>query len=277
MTIQGLGKYGVWAHSSAFTAEGVRELEELGYTALWLGGSPAAALAEVDPLLEASENILVGTSIVNIWSAPAKEVAESFHRIEQRFPGRFILGVGVGHPEHTSEFRKPYDALADYLDALDEAGVPVERRAVAALGPRVLELARDRSAGALPYLATAEHTRRAREILGPDKLLVAEHKVVLDEDPVRARQTARPRVEFYLNLRNYVSNLKRLGFSDEDVTPPGSDRLIDALALHGNADEVAQGLVAHLSAGADQIAVQVASQEFLPTLRALAPVLAERV
>ncbi|MFI5777188.1 LLM class F420-dependent oxidoreductase [Nocardia sp. NPDC051570] len=276
MTTQGLGKYGVWAHASAFTPEGVRELEGLGYGAVWLGGSPEAGLSVVDPLLEATEALSVGTSIVNIWSAPAKQVAESFHRIEARFPGRFILGIGAGHPEATDVYRKPYDALVEYLDVLDDAGVPKQRRALAALGPRVLELARDRTAGALPYLTTAEHTRQAREILGPDALLVAEHKVLVDTDPVRARLTARPRVEFYLNLRNCVSNLKRLGFSDTDVAHPGSDHLIDALALHGTVDQVADSLVAHLAAGADQVALQVVSEDILGTLRALAPALAER-
>ncbi|MBF6327495.1 LLM class F420-dependent oxidoreductase [Nocardia transvalensis] len=276
MTTQGLGRYGVWAHYSVFTPEAARELEGLGYDTLWLGGSPVAELPGVEALLEATEAQRVGTSIVNIWSAPAKQVAESFHRIDKRFPGRFILGVGAGHPEHTDVYRKPYDALVEYLDVLDEAGVPKERRALAALGPRVLELARDRTAGALPYLTTAEHTRQAREILGDGSLLVAEHKVVLDTDPVQARLTARPRVEFYLGLKNYVSNLKRLGFTDEDVAAPGSDRLIDALALHGTADQIADSLVAHLAAGADQVAIQVASDEFLPTLRALAPALAER-
>ncbi|RDI64486.1 putative F420-dependent oxidoreductase [Nocardia pseudobrasiliensis] len=277
MTIEGLGKFGVWGHSSAFTPESARELETLGYGTLWLGGSPAAELAEVDPLLAATENLSIGTSVVNIWSAPAEQVAESFHRIEAKFPGRFVLGVGAGHPEHTDVYRKPYDALVDYLDELDGAGVPQQRRALAALGPRVLELARDRTAGALPYLTTAEHTRQAREILGVDALLVAEHKVLLDTDPERARATARPRVEFYLNLKNYVSNLKRLGFSDEDVAFPGSDRLIDALALHGTADQVADSLVAHLAAGADQVAIQVVSADSLADLRALAPALAERI
>ncbi|MCM6776119.1 LLM class F420-dependent oxidoreductase [Nocardia sp. CDC159] len=280
MTIKGLGKFGVWAHPVQpvlFSAEGAREVENLGYGTLWLGGSPEAGLTVVEPLLEATESLIVGTSIVNIWSAPAREVAESFHRIDKRFPGRFVLGIGAGHPEVTDVYRKPYDALVEYLDVLDDAGVPKERRALAALGPRVLKLARDRTAGALPYLTTAEHTRQAREILGPDALLVAEHKVVVDTDPVRARATARPKVEHYLKLQNYTANLKRLGFADEDIEFPGSDRLIDALALHGTADQVADSLVAHLAAGADQVAVQAAADDFLPTLRELAPALAERV
>ncbi|KZM69204.1 LLM class F420-dependent oxidoreductase [Nocardia terpenica] len=277
MTFAGLGRFGIWQHYTAVTPQDARELESLGYSTLWLGGSPPAELPVLESLLAATETQLIGTSVVNIWSAPAKQVAESFHRIEDRFPGRFILGIGAGHPEHTDVYLKPYDALVEYLDALDEAGVPKERRALAALGPRVLKLARDRTVGALPYLTTAEHTRQAREILGPDALLVPEHKIVLDTDAERARQTARPRVEFYLNLQNYVSNLRRLGFSEQDVAVPGSDHLIDALALHGTVDQVADGLVAHLAAGADQIAVQIAADDYLGALRTLAPALAARV
>ena len=273
MTKPELGKYGVWGLRVGFTPDGARELESLGYSTVWLGGSPPADLPGIESLLDATETLTVGTSIVNIWSAPAKQTAESFHRIDSRFPGRFILGIGAGHPEHTDTYRKPYHALVEYLDELDEGGVPQASRALAALGPNVLKLARDRSAGALPYLVTAEHTRQAREILGPDALLVPEHKIVLDADPVRARLTARPRVESYLGLQNYVANLRRLGFSDIDLTQPGTDHLIDALALHGTPEQVADALNAHLTAGADQVAIQVASDDYLAALRTLAPVL----
>jgi probable F420-dependent oxidoreductase len=276
MTIQELGKFGVWRFYRGIAPDEARELESLGYSTVWLGGSPPPDLPVIESLLGATGALTVGTSIVNIWTAPAKQVAESFHRIEQQFPGRFILGIGAGHPEAIDAYRKPYDALVEYFDALDEAGVPKESRALAALGPKVLKLAGDRSAGALPYLATAEHTRQAREILGPDALLVPEHKIALDADPVRARLTARPRVEYYLRLRNYIANLRRLGFSDADLTPPGSDRLIDALALHGTPEQVADGLIAHLAAGADQIVIQDTSDDYLATLRTLAPVLAAR-
>jgi probable F420-dependent oxidoreductase len=136
----------------------------------------------------------------------------------------------------------------------------------------VLELARTRTAGALPYLITPQYTRGARELLGPDTLLVAEQKIVLDDDAVRAREIARPRVGMYLRLSNYVANLKRIGFGDEDVEFPGSDRLVDALAVHGDPDTVAAGLRAHLTAGADQVAIQVLSpdDDILPAARALA-------
>ncbi|MBH0777562.1 LLM class F420-dependent oxidoreductase [Nocardia bovistercoris] len=274
MTIDDLGKFGVWRGYLGFTPESARELEQLGYGTLWLGGSPPADLPVVESLLEATETLRVGTSIVNIWSAKAEGVAESFHRIEARFPGRFLLGIGVGHPEaNGADARTPYRALVEYLDILDSEGVPKQGRALAALGPRVLELARDRSAGALPYLAPPRYNQVAREVLGAGTLLVAEQKVVLDEDVDRARATGRTMVPMYLGLRNYVANLRRLGYTEQDVAGPGSDRLIDDLAIHGSAVEVAAGLVAHLEAGADHIAIQPLDEDYLATLRELAKVL----
>jgi len=274
MTIRGLGRLGVWRYYAGVTPEDAAVLESLGYGTIWLGGSPAADLPVVESLLEATESLTIGTSIVNVWSSPAKETAESFHRIDRRFPGRFILGIGAGHPEHTDVYRKPYDVLVEYLDALDEAGVPKQQRALAALGPRVLKLARDRTAGALPYLTTPEHTREAREILGADALLVAEQKITLDTDPATARARGRGTVEMYLGLQNYVANLRRLGFGDEDLATPGSDGLVDALALNGTADQIAAGLTAHLTAGADQVAIQVLDDDYIATLRVLAAALA---
>jgi len=275
MTFDGLGRLGAWRYYALFTPEAAQELEQLGYGTLWLGGSPPADLPVAESLLEATETLKVGTSIVNVWTAPAAEVAESFHRIERRFPGRFLLGVGVGHPEANAPYRKPYDALVAYLDELDAAGVPKNSRALAALGPRVLELSRDRSAGALPYLAPPEHTAWARGVLGTAQL-VAEQKAVLDDDPERARATGREVVKMYLGLRNYRANLHRFGFTEEDVAKPGSDRLIDALAVHGTAEQVADQLIAHLDAGADHIAVQALGDDYLDSLRKLAPLLAQR-
>ncbi|MCC3331362.1 LLM class F420-dependent oxidoreductase [Nocardia abscessus] len=272
MAIDGLGRFGVWRGYRGFTPEDAAELEKLGYSALWLGGSPPADLPVVESLLEATETLIVGTSIVNIWTAPANAVAESFHRIEQRFPGRFLLGIGAGHPEADKPYEKPFDALVRYLDELDAAGVPKDRMALAALGPKVLELSRDRTAGALPYLAPPEHTTRARQILG-SALLVAEQKLVLDDDPQRAREVGRQMVEMYLGLRNYVSNLRRLGFSEEDVTKPGSDRLVDVLTVHGSPVEVTGQLVEHLKAGADHVALQALGEDYLGSLRQLAPLL----
>lgn len=272
MSTKDLGSVGIWAPYTHVTAHVASELERIGYPTLWLGASPGAELDMVDPLLDATERLTVGTSIVNIWASAPGPVAESFHRLEEKHPGRFLLGIGAGHPEATSQYRRPYEALVDYLDQLDEHGVPARRRALAALGPRVLDLARTRTAGALPYLVTPQYTRGARELLGPDALLVSEHKIVLDADPERAREVARARVGMYLRMSNYVANLKRIGFEDEDLEFPGSDRLIDALALHGDAEAIAAGLRAHLAAGADQVAIQVLSpdNDILPAARALA-------
>jgi probable F420-dependent oxidoreductase len=269
------GRAGIWARHSNVSPQVAGELERLGYSTLWLGASPPAGLEVVDPLLEATETLVVGTSIVNIWTAPASSVAESFHRLDSKHPGRFVLGIGAGHRENEADYRKPYEALVDYLDELDQAGVPVQRRALAALGPRVLELARTRSAGALPYLVTPEHTQNARDRLGSDALLVAEQKVVIDADPERARQLGRDRVGPYLRLSNYVANLRRIGFDVDDVTFPGSDRLVDALAIHGGPETVADGLRAHLVAGANQVAIQVLSADgdILAGARALAQLL----
>ena len=166
----------------------------------------------------------LATGIVNIWTAAAGPVAESFHRIEKAYPGRFLLGIGVGHPEAHTEYQKPYDALSDYLDKLDEHGVPKDRLVVAALGPQVLKLSARRSAGAHPYLTTPEHTAQARELIGPEAFLAPEHKVVLTTDAEKARATGRKALEIYLNLANYLNNWKRLGFTDDDVAKPGSDR-----------------------------------------------------
>jgi probable F420-dependent oxidoreductase len=271
-----LGKVGVWLPSAAaITQDTAAELEQLGYGTIWLGASPPAELGMVDPLLAATTRLSVGTSIVNIWTAPAKSVAESFHRIEAAFAGRFMLGIGAGHRENENDYRKPYQALVDYLDELDDAGVPRERRAMAALGPRVLRLARDRAAGALPYLITPGYTADARALLGPDALLVAEHKVALTQpphDPAEARQLARTRVEGYLRLSNYVANLRRIGFTDDELALPAGDRVVDALAFQGGVESVAARLTAHLDAGADHVAVQALTSDgdVLPTLRALA-------
>jgi probable F420-dependent oxidoreductase len=165
-----LGRVGV-AVGGTVTGEEAREVERLGYGTLWVAGSPAAELAFAEPILAQTTTLQLATGIVNVWTAAAKDVAESFHRIDAAYPGRFLLGIGVGHPEHTAEYRKPYDAVVDYLDELDAAGVPAHRRVLAALGPRMLELAARRSAGAHPALTTPEHTALARKTLGSEALL----------------------------------------------------------------------------------------------------------
>jgi probable F420-dependent oxidoreductase len=253
-----LGRYGVWRGAWQTTPAIAAGLELLGYGALWLGGSPDGDLLIVDELLDATSALVIGTSIVNIWKDDAGVVAESFHRIEGRHPGRFILGIGAGHREATQEYAKPYEALAGYVDTLLGHGVPASGIVLAALGPRVLRLAADRTAGAIPYLVTPEHTRQARELLGAGALLAPEHKAVLDGDVARARELGRRRVRNpYLGLVNYTSNLRRLGFTDADVTGDGSDRLIDALVALGGPEQVAAQLGAHLAAGADHVCVQL--------------------
>jgi probable F420-dependent oxidoreductase len=266
-----LGRFGVWT-GGPVTPEQAKEIEKLGYGALWVGGSPAADLAFVEPILEATETLQVATGIVNVWAAPAADVAASYHRIEKAFPGRFLLGVGIGHPEHTDEYRKPYDVLIEYLDALDAASVPTSRRVLAALGPKVLKLSAERSAGAHPYLTTPEHTAQAHELLGNAVFLAPEHKVVLARDAAAAREVGRQTVEFYLDLSNYVNNWKRLGFTDVDVTKPGSDKLIDAVVAHGTPDDIAKRLKEHIDAGADHVCIQVLGgpDAFIPTLAELA-------
>jgi probable F420-dependent oxidoreductase len=253
-----LGTFGVWRGTPQVSPELAAQLEQLGYGAVWLGGSPSADLEIVDQLLAATTTLAVGTSIVNMWQSDPATVARSFARIEASFPGRFVLGVGAGHPEATAHYASPYDTLAGYVDQLEAAGVPLDRVVLAALGSRVLTLAADRTAGAIPYLVPPEHTRRARQILGPDKLLAPEHKVVLDSGLSSARELGSRRVRVpYLGLVNYTSNLRRLGYTDEDLSGGGSDRLIDALVAHGTAEQVAAQLAEHLGAGADHVCVQL--------------------
>jgi probable F420-dependent oxidoreductase len=269
-----LGKIGIWRGAAGLDPEFAVEVEKLGYGAIWIGGSPPADLKLAESLLDATSTIAVATGIVNMWTDPAPKVAESYHRIAAKHPGRFLLGVGIGHPEAVTSYKKPYDKIVEYLDQLDEAGVPVDERALAALGPKVLKLAAERTAGAHPYLTTPEHSRQAREILGEGKLLAPEQKVVFDTDPQRAREIGGPVVQFpYLGLVNYTSNLKRLGYTEEDLADGGSDELIDALVLHGDAETIARGVTAHLEAGADHVGLQVLGEDPFPAYRALAHLL----
>jgi probable F420-dependent oxidoreductase len=249
----------------------VAEVEALGYGTIWVGGSPPGDLTVVEHLLDTTQHIAVATGIVNVWQDDAATVGASYHRITARHPGRFLLGLGIGHPEATREYQRPYAALVSYLDQLDDLKVPVEGRVLAALGPRVLRLSAERAAGAHPYLVTPEHTRQARQILGDGPLLAPEQKLVLETDPERARAIGRPKVQNpYLSLTNYLSNLRRLGWTDADLAGGGSDALIDALAVHGDAAAIARGVTAHLDAGADHVATQVLNPDPLPALRALA-------
>ncbi|MEV6414851.1 LLM class F420-dependent oxidoreductase [Kribbella sp. NPDC051718] len=271
-----LGRFGVWHQAHKWGPELAAGVEQAGYGTLWLGGSPTEDLRDAEVLLASTTNAVVGTSIVNMWKADPAVLAESYHRLESEHPGRFVLGVGIGHREHTGEYKTPYETIVDYLDALDDGKVPVDRRVLAALGPRVLKVAAERTAGAVPYLTTPEHTRQARETLGAGVLLAPEQKVVLETDDDLARAVGRDYLATYLKLSNYTSNLKRLGFSDHDLADGGSDDLVDALVLHGTAVEIAEGLKAHLDAGADQVVIQQLGKEgpdLLPGYEALATVL----
>lgn len=270
-----LGPYGVFGHYTQWQQVApaqLQEIEALGYGAIWAGGSPPAELDWVERLLESTTTLQVATGIVNIWTADAGPTAESFHRIEAAYPGRFLLGIGVGHREAITEYKKPLDALNDYLDKLDEHGVPKGRRVVAALGPKVLQLSADRSAGAHPYLTTPEHTAQARAQLGAAAFIAPEHKVVPTTDAEHARAVGRKALEIYLNLNNYLNSWKRLGFTDADVAKPGSDRLVDAVVAYGTVDAIAARLRAHRDAGADHVPVQVltGTDQLVPALAELA-------
>jgi probable F420-dependent oxidoreductase len=256
-----LGRFGIWRNATMLTPELAAGLEELGFGALWVGGSPGGDLTQVEELIAATRTLVVATSIVNMWQDDAGVVAESYRRIEGRHPGRFLLGVGAGHREATQEYAKPYDTLAAYVDALLAGGVPRQGLVLAALGPRVLRLAAERTAGANPYLVTPEYTSQAREIIGAGPLLAIEQKVVLDTDVQRARALGRARVRRpYLGLANYTSNLRRLGWSDADLSNGGSDALIDALVARGSGPQVAAKLNEHLTAGADHVCAQVLTE-----------------
>ncbi|MEU5096178.1 LLM class F420-dependent oxidoreductase [Streptomyces sp. NPDC020996] len=268
-----VGRYGVWSIGlrsedparRGELAETAAELEQLGYGAVWLGGSTAVRHAV--PLVEATSRITVGTSIQSIWQYPAADSAAAFAELEKAHPGRFLLGLGVSHAQFTDQYRRPYSSLVAYLDALDEAGVPAPRRVLAALGPRTLELSRDRAAGAIPYLVTPEHTAYARQILGEGPLLAPELKVVLEKDPDRARTLARDYLAMYLALPNYTGNFLRHGFTEADLADGGSDRLVDAVFAWGDETAIRSRIDTFFAAGADHVALQVVdggTRESLP-------------
>jgi probable F420-dependent oxidoreductase len=252
-----MGRFGVWRSASQVTPELAGRLEAQGYGAVWLG-SADGDLVLSEQLLDATDGLVVATGIVNMWRYEAHGVAAAYHRVAARYPDRFVLGVGAGHREANEQYASPYETLARYVGTLLADGVPAERLVLAALGPKVLRLAAERTAGAHPYLVTPEYTRQARAILGPAPLLAPEQKVVLDTDPERARAIGRERVRSpYLGLVNYTTNLRRLGWTDDDLSGDGSDALIDALAAHGSATEIATRLTAHLDAGADHVCLQL--------------------
>lgn len=263
-----LGRYGVWQNEKVATPELAAGVEEAGYGAFWLGGA-SADLSGAERLLDATRTLVVATGIVDVWQASATEVAGAYGRVADRHGDRFLLGIGTGHREATQRYAKPYGTLAGFVDTLLASGVPADRLVLAALGPKVLRLAAQRTLGAHPYLVPPEHTRRARAELGPGPLLAPEQKVLLSADREAARaQVADP----YLHLVNYTNSLRRLGWTDADLTPPGSDALIDALVATGSPAEVAGRLAEHFAAGADHVPVKLLgpADELLAGYRILA-------
>ncbi|MGC4806143.1 TIGR03620 family F420-dependent LLM class oxidoreductase [Micromonospora sp. DT233] len=250
------------AGSRGAAIDAATELEELGYSRIWCSGGFTENVApRFREILDGTERIGVASGIVSIWHSSPPEAAAFAQDAERAHPGRFLLGIGASHAVVVegggTAYRRPYSKMVEYLDGLDAAGLAPERRVLAALGPRMLELSRDRSAGAHPYFVPAEHTAQARAAIGPDRLLAPEVAVVLDEDASTARATARQYASGYLALPNYANNLRRFGWTDEDFAGGGSDRLIDALIPWGPVEKVAAGLEQHYQAGADEIAIQV--------------------
>ena len=263
-----LGQIGVWSSYRPFGiergGEAARLAEQLGYGAWWVGGSPH--VPDIGPVLEATSTLVAATGILNVWINEPAETAAADAGVRADFPARFMLGIGIGHPEATSNYRRPLPTMRAFLDGLDASATPtpLEERCLAALGPKMLDLAAERTAGAHTYFVPVEHTRFARERLGPGKLLAPELACVLDPDPVRAKAVARDYARLYLGLRNYTQNLLRFGFSPADVADGGSDRLIDAVIPQGSAEQIAEVVRAHLDAGADHVCVQALGEAGIP-------------
>lgn len=273
------GTYGAWlnpVHGDARISY-APELEELGYRTIWVGIGPAPVgdLRLVEDLLRATKHAVITTAVINMWQDTAASIAKGYHRLADEFGSRVKLGVGLGHPESRDSYEKPYQRMVDYVDDLGNAGVPSDAVLIAALGPRTLRLAARSTLGAHPYLTTPVHTRFAREAMGADAFLAPEHKVVLTEDPAAARRIGRPMVQNpYLGLRNYTNNLLRQGFTEADVVDGGSDRLIEALVVHGDPETIIDHLAQHLAAGANHVGIQVLTHPGnspMPAYRALAP------
>jgi probable F420-dependent oxidoreductase len=258
-----LGRIGIWSSElhhgdPGEITDAAAELDELGFGALWIPGEMSGDLLNhVDRLLDATRNATIATGILNIWMHDASDVGAWWRALPADQSARFLLGLGVSHGATVGEaYRKPLTAMEDYLTLLFGEGIPPERMCLAALGPKMLELARDRSSGAHPYLVTSEHTAIARQVLGLGPLLAPEQFVVLEDDPARARDLARPYVKGYGQLANYANSWRRLGFSEDDIAQT-SDRLVDALFAWGDATRIAERIDAHFAAGADHVCLQV--------------------
>jgi probable F420-dependent oxidoreductase len=263
---------GVWSFElryfdAAEVAEAAVELERLGYTAAWLPDVGGELFPALDNLLGATSSMTVASGILNVWFHTTADVGAWWKGLDDARRERVLLGVGISHgPLIGDRWVHPVAAMNEYLDGLDAVGVPSEQRCVAALGPRMLALARDRSAGAHPYLVTPEHTRFARSVLG-DAGLFVEQGVVLETDAGAARGIARVALDGYVGLPNYVNNWKRLGFTDDDIASK-SDRFVDALVAWGDVDAINARVGEHHAAGADHVCVQVLGERGAPMDRA---------
>ncbi len=266
-----LGRTGVWI--SAHGAGGVGRLPEaanvaeaLGYGTFWLGGSPP--VRGLGRLLDATATIVCATGIVNVWQHTPADVAREFDELAARHPDRVLLGIGIGHPEATSDYRRPLKTMREFFAGLDD--VPRDRRIAAALGPKMLDLAARQSIGTHPYFVPVAHTRFARATVGSVPTVAPEVACVVDPEPESARRKARDYAALYLGLSNYTDNLRRFGFTDADIADGGSDRLIDAVIPHGSAERVVEQIAEHFEAGADHVCVQPVGGDHLADWEALA-------
>ena len=287
-----LGRIGAWTFdierlTASAAQDYVRELERLGIGTLWIPESLGSkeVFAHAGLLLAATNTLVIATGIANIWARDATAMANGNRALFEAYPGRFLLGVGVSHAPvvrmRGASYEKPVDYMARYLDAMDKApytGAPPPEppgRILAALGPRMLRLAAERSIGAHPYFVPVEHTTIARKALGSGPLLAVEQAAVLATDPVVARATARKHMKRYLALDNYANNLKRIGWGDADLANEGSDKLVDAIVAWGDGRAIRARVDAHLASGADHVCLQVLRADItahpLAEWRALAP------
>lgn len=272
----GLGPIGVWSAELHFgeaskAAAAATELEELGYSAIWYPGAFGGTVFDMGAdVLGATQRIPVAIGVLNLWKHRPAEVVAGFKRLENKAPGRFLLGIGASHAamvntdEQPDIYRRPFHAMTNYLDAIDGSGsaIPKDRRLLAALGPKMRRAAKERAAGVHSYFVTAEHTRVARESLGNNALLAPEQAVVLEKDAARAREIARKYTGAYLGFPNYCRNLLQLGWEEDDFLGGGSDRLVDALVAWGKPEEIRRKVYAHHEAGADHVCIQVISEEW---------------
>jgi probable F420-dependent oxidoreductase len=287
-----LGRIGFWSFqldglSASRAQEAVAEVEELGFGAVWIpeGFGSKEAFSHAATLLAGTRRIVIATGIASVWARDPMAMASGSKVLADAYPGRFLLGIGVSHevrasgrghvyPEH------PLDKMRAYLEAMDtlpSPALPLAPRVLAALGPKMLAVSAEAAMGAHPYFVPVEHTARAREVLGPDAFLAPEQLVVLERDADTARAIGREFMSHYLGLPNYANNLKRFGWTDEDMAEPYPDRFVDAVTAWGDEEAVRARVQEHLDAGADHVALQVlradASEFPMAELRELAPAL----